>query len=1379
MFGSCQRKHQERKKANEARSVRGIGFENVAKKEGGGSRMNNRAINEAKEPEEKTPKAIEGRMVIACNIERKGLIGRVGHPHAPYTGARAGSMHPQQWGEVGPRHDKHNYTNVVCFAVIFNILFNAAIAQEQVRSNRVKKVVPADKKKLARPNPTRYPQQSLIISWAHTYRAFKNLNDNGFDAIQWRNTGAGVYPSTIQTMRECAHSYSRDPESVVPALSRYVVPETPKERRERRKIHCARVACDHQIGRSRVVAWNGDAVRFTTEPKAPQAVSSLQWSFPDMKWGVDGDFAKPSDLNGCNGEWTNEDCRVFIMPPVIWHVLASNYQAIGLLAIGGGVALFGGSVIQGVASSGKKLAKYAVKRVRKDGVGFVKFIIQHNLACMAFSFLGSAVMVDPSHPQFWRDFSGNLLVCSVLFALRSSLNGNNGSWTNTDDSASVDETVSGFDAIKAARVLKEAKNHLHQRAVAGGRRPATQPVAGAGAGSGGTNVHANKHNGRAQGSGAGAGGRGTGAGGGGRGRSTGGSSTTSDTEPSTPGSEPGVPAAEPPKPDPPKEYSVSLPPLLCLTYGELYMNKGGVITTIAPHPLIADGTEVEAVEHKPGYCKVIKDKGEKVKTRGCVERRFFPSYHHHGIYYPEEDFDILPSVHRALVVQFGPGKTSLHQLSCATHVAMKLVSDSDSLELAGRLAIRTVAYYTSRARYLEALRDSTLHDMNPGVSAARFGIEQAGVERRGLYTYYHEDADEVDYELRDDYRLSEPLNQNPSVIECPDEDGFGPSQVRFPRTEKKRFSTVFCKFLGNEQPGFKIYSPNDQNIHGGMKRILGRRPDEEQLRYNCRTFHGLVLCPLFRLKHPALYQQHLDWSRRAYPSDKVQSYDDEFVEDDIVVEPVPPSVVDSCRQMAHSMLGGCERSWCDYPLYCARSIYYKAIAYVCEQAPACIKTVGSWAAYAGISFDMPALARIFCAMLAHAKQQIRQNFVKKILLEGVATCVARAEINIKPDENAKIGKPARLTVNYNEGTMQQNEVAEQIKIAIHGEHTLTLEKPDGHTVVGRVFIMSKDASWELEHILQQIVEMIGDQDGYISVIKSDDRIDAIVKAGVLYLYNVDISSNDSGKDKTQFGMVHAMCCRIHRYSADVLLNTMLIPMRLSSIIRGGPTVKVEFKTPFMGSGNVLTSVLNHPDSALQAAATFAHIFVVGTPPGEAAQRAARHMGQIVTVETASVFEELQFLKHSPTALTNGHWVFLPNVSTLFRSFVSVKGVLEAKHLNVSQQEFMSMSDGQRFDALGRNLIKQWCHYPKGRVIDAFRERFSGWSESDLTESESYGLSTTDHSTETINEYSFNARYHLCDHDIDVLVAQILQLRCGDECSSDAVAAFYRADYQMK
>jgi hypothetical protein len=241
-----------------------------------------------------------------------------------------------------------------------------------------------------------------------------------------------------------------------------------------------------------------------------------------------------------------------------------------------------------------------------------------------------------------------------------------------------------------------------------------------------------------------------------------------------------------------------------------------------------------------------------------------------------------------------------------------------------------------------------------------------------------------------------------------------------------------------------------------------------------------------------------------------------------------------------------------------------------------------------------------------------------------------------------------MTVNYSTiGSLQGFRATELLKYAMARE--------DIPVNGGHIRYMMKPHPDELR---AAFAELYAPRGTFFCVVHSDDATLAVRVGGKVHWYNVDISSCDTSHGPSMFeaylSIAEGEICR----TLEKLVDQCRLPIKVQSV--EDPKKKVVLAprngAPVMGSGTTLTTSLNTLatmtliKAATDDGATFTR---------EDIMRRAQHAGYFVTCQNCEVFEDVQFLKHSPVE-DNGIWQPVLNLGVLLRASGQCHGDLPGR-----------------------------------------------------------------------------------------------------------------------
>lgn len=420
-----------------------------------------------------------------------------------------------------------------------------------------------------------------------------------------------------------------------------------------------------------------------------------------------------------------------------------------------------------------------------------------------------------------------------------------------------------------------------------------------------------------------------------------------------------------------------------------------------------------------------------------------------------------------------------------------------------------------------------------------------------------------------------------------------------------------------------------------------------------------------------------------------------------------------------------------------------------------------------LSFLAPMSSRNACASIAHAKQKLRRRYVERhitdtddVLMMGkpdepkVTVCLKRESAN----------KP-RLTADYKAGCMYANELPEAAKRCIDG--TYHFER-NGWTMIA--YVMAKPKSDSLEKIFTDFFRFSHVPNLVYVAIFSDDAI--------TNLFDLDISRCDSRQDTPAFLAAYLCMRRFHKRRAKGLLQQCMVPMQLHNGDVGSSVV-IQFDGPFLGSGTVLTSLLNHLVLLMISLAALFHLSE-GEEPREAFIKGAAACGHVLTLdENHGRPEHMTWLRKSGH-LVDGRVIPWTNLGCILKNFGTVWDDLECRHLGVDSETFRNLSMEERMDMFFSRVITGWKHEPGSIIMDALRERFRTDSDVEiLTDSNKY-LFVDRKSYSHIDVTDSICERYACTHaELLELAEAIRHLRLGQYINCPVLKKIYERDNGSK
>jgi hypothetical protein len=174
---------------------------------------------------------------------------------------------------------------------------------------------------------------------------------------------------------------------------------------------------------------------------------------------------------------------------------------------------------------------------------------------------------------------------------------------------------------------------------------------------------------------------------------------------------------------------------------------------------------------------------------------------------------------------------------------------------------------------------------------------------------------------------------------------------------------------------------------------------------------------------------------------------------------------------------------------------------------------------------------------------------------------------------------------------------------------------------------------------------------------SDDSCFSIRVRGVVYRYNLDISSCDASHGPAVFDMLeHIIPARL-RTDIKLLVKQCQIPLRVESRTYDKSTLILRPKRPMLYSGSTITTAINNLANLAIAICLAEMDFTCDAD----IEVAAKRCGYIVTgCSRLEMIEDIQFLKHSPVLAADGEYHPMLNLGVLMRASGTCKGDLPGR-----------------------------------------------------------------------------------------------------------------------
>lgn len=462
-----------------------------------------------------------------------------------------------------------------------------------------------------------------------------------------------------------------------------------------------------------------------------------------------------------------------------------------------------------------------------------------------------------------------------------------------------------------------------------------------------------------------------------------------------------------------------------------------------------------------------------------------------------------------------------------------------------------------------------------------------------------------------------------------------------------------------------------------------------------------------------------------------------------------------------------------------------------------LENIKNWS-YGSILLDYHYLCSAFelrdnAAQIAHVKKVLRTHYVANLEVHtDNDIMMERLELKVKR-ELAKPGKAPRIFASYGAGCMSSPELPEFVKTCIDGDYHL-----DGK-VITKIKILAKPKPDSLKEIFEDCMLHTGIRDTLYVAIYSDDSVVCGNIKGKPIAFNLDISSCDMSNSHLIFTIVGKMLSQFNCDRAQALLRQCMQTMHIVNPNDKNDKKFINMFRPFEGSGTVLTTILNHVASYIMACNIHNVINLLYDSINSdddifnAVITACASVGYKITCENCKindlvVFEKIQFLKYSPMFTESGEMVPTLNYGPVLRSLGRVRQSLRPEQLGVTHFHFSQMSDTERMDRFFSAVIKGHCHAPDSIIFEALRERFNYQTPSnDVVPSASLDFQNTyfqdlfdyDNSSRRISMLSICNRYDCDEVDVLSFVDNLRSLSLGDHVYSPFLNCVYGVDYGLK
>jgi len=773
---------------------------------------------------------------------------------------------------------------------------------------------------------------------------------------------------------------------------------------------------------------------------------------------------------------------------------------------------------------------------------------------------------------------------------------------------------------------------------------------------------------------------------------------------------------------------------------------------------VVPNANYRAVKHGPGYFDSSSDPeaGNVVNPGPCVQILRIEGYYRRDEFgndmnFPETEFIVLTPLLELLQKNFSAATLDSYiTKACYTYVTKN--GPIQFRDLCNSTALYWVTYihYIHSKKIGNTILSSKLCNNGQTVGFGDYGVMCNILQEIHFVDWFQprfiEDAeyDGPGFEQRDDY----------SVIKSSDVDlvplGRGVAINFTEDPGKRRGRTVYFELCGLGQPPFIEYSNSPNNMNAALKRLIGRRDNEDIIRNNALTL-GYRMSQGYDYGSYDLVRNGRFHFLPVGIVDRAQRFIADHVRD--FLQNIKQCTVGTISHMISRMQEGVE--------LCAQASYYELYS--------------RW-----LYALQPFYPREYASQIPHIKGRLRRIYLRaasehtsdELLVSRLKACIKR--------ELAKFGKAPRLFVSYDAGCMYFPEGPEFVKMCLDGMHVFTLGE---YTL--QVFIMAKPKSDTLEKIFSILIDGLTDANVLNCVIYSDDSCYSGNMHGKRFGYNVDVASNDSGQDIPAFIMVEKLISFLDPTRSMGLIKQCMQPIDLVSPSGNGEKVTIQFDGPFEGSGTTITTILNHCGSLTIALGAFYYMVTQhnNMDLADCISAGGAVAGHNVTVEVWCTdnekdIEKIQFLKRSPAYDQDaGKWVPSVNLGCILRSLGQVQDELTHVQLGCSVSEFRTLRHEERMERFFTRVVQGWVNEPANEVMMALRDRFNTTGHSEVQYEDSYSIKETGfYKCAASHASNVRQRYDLTSDELTELLYIIRTVKLGGSYACSALAKIYHRDY---
>jgi len=315
---------------------------------------------------------------------------------------------------------------------------------------------------------------------------------------------------------------------------------------------------------------------------------------------------------------------------------------------------------------------------------------------------------------------------------------------------------------------------------------------------------------------------------------------------------------------------------------------------------------------------------------------------------------------------------------------------------------------------------------------------------------------------------------------------------------------------------------------------------------------------------------------------------------------------------------------------------------------------------------------------------------------------------------------------------------------------IRLDQLFGNKTLGDSYLLFSDC--QEPHASDQFFHDVVSYDSVFAYF-SDDGFIKYTRDGVTRYVETDISKCDMSNRLAIFVIAYWLLTLVFpRPVAELLIAQCAQPTKLPNPDNRDEFVLLRPWFFFEYSGSLLTTILNNIASLIIMTAIYIHLSAGGT--SEKIVNAAMDYGWVLTVKECPSIAQVTFLKRFYDGQRS-----VKCLGTILRSFGAVEK-FEAATFGITTKQFNNMTKPQLFELYCRLRVLSYKNEPGNFILDALRSRFScqvdGYRTPDDCFVERYGLDALDIAqlTTMCNDLSFG------DHHTNVGLQKVFSVDYG-------------------